>query len=150
MKTYTGMEKNNEDCDYTISYTENTEKYHALVSACEVGAEGVIKNTNLEDKFSWLPSEIKDEINESWTDEVISRTEARYRSSVRDPFDVLREERKVKLTELVDEPARVYLNQNLAIPQSILDTRQTLLDLPTTSTPTIDENGVLVGVDWPE
>ena len=150
MKTYIGMEKNNEDCDYDISYTENTEKYHTFVGACEVGAGGVIKNTNLEDKFSWLPSEIKDEINESWTDEVISRTEARYRASIRDPFDVLREERKVKLTELVDEPARVYLNQNLAIPQSILDTRQTLLDLPTTSTPTIDENGVLVGVDWPE
>ena len=62
---------------------------------------------------------------------------------------MLREERKQKFVELVDEPAKLYLNQNKTVPQSIVDVRKELCDLPTTVTPIMDEHGNLSGFDWP-
>lgn len=66
-----------------------------------------------------------------------------------EPLRLLREERNRRLVDEVDVRTMPYHNQNLAVPQALVDHRQALCDLPATASPTLDENGQLAGVDWP-
>ena len=49
--------------------------------------------------------------------------------------DLMRKERHGLLIENVDIPMRNYLHSGKAIPQSLLDYRQELLDIPQNNTP---------------
>tara|TARA_R110000824_G_scaffold362735_1_gene550702 strand:+ start:489 stop:869 length:381 start_codon:yes stop_codon:yes gene_type:complete len=64
-------------------------------------------------------------------------------------MDIMRKDRNRLLVEVVDTKARIYTNQNLEVPKSILDYRQALLDLPETASPELDSDGNLTGVTWP-
>lgn len=64
-------------------------------------------------------------------------------------LDIMRKDRNRLLVEVVDTKARIYTNQNLEVPKSILDYRQALLDVPENNTPELDEDGQLTGVTWP-
>ena len=63
--------------------------------------------------------------------------------------DLMRKERHVLLIENVDIPMRNYLHSGKAIPQSLLDYRQELLDIPQNNTPKLNKDGELTGVNWP-
>ena len=63
-----------------------------------------------------------------------------------DPYHYLRKERN-QLIQQTDWRATVdYPNPDK---QAWLDYRQALRDLPANSTPALDENGNLTGVEWP-
>ena len=63
----------------------------------------------------------------------------------------LREDRDRLLVDVVDKQARIYTNQNKAVPEKITDYRQTLLDLPDNVVPEIDDLGnELTNVTWPD
>ena len=63
--------------------------------------------------------------------------------------DLMRKERHGSLIENVDIPMRNYLHSGKAIPQSLLDYRQELLDIPQNNTPKLNKDGELTGVNWP-
>ena len=63
----------------------------------------------------------------------------------------LREERDKLLVDVVDRIARIYTNQNQAVPKKITDYRQALLDLPDNVVPEMDDLGnELTNVTWPD
>ena len=63
--------------------------------------------------------------------------------------DLMRKERHGLLIENVDIPMRNYLHSGKAIPQSLLDYRQELLDIPQNNTPKLNKDGELTCVNWP-
>ena len=63
----------------------------------------------------------------------------------------LREERNKLLEDVVDRIARIYTNQNKAVPQDVLDYRQTLLDMPDNVVPELDDSrNEFTNFTWPE
>ncbi len=64
------------------------------------------------------------------------------------PEDYMRRERDQRLIEEVDRPMRNYIHTNQKIPQSLMDHRKALLDLPDNSNP-VYVDGILTGVTWP-
>lgn len=72
-----------------------------------------------------------------------------YKTNSQRAEELLRNQRDQLLDTVVDNKAKIYLNQNLPVPQILIDYRQALCDLPANSTPTLDENGNLTGVEWP-
>lgn len=68
---------------------------------------------------------------------------------IMDANDLMRKERYGKLIDEVDKPMRNYLHSGQPIPQSLIDHRQALLDVPENNVPEIDEDGNLTGVTWP-
>ena len=64
---------------------------------------------------------------------------------------MLREKRDQLLADVVDRIARIYTNQNKAVPKKITDYRQALLDLPDNVVPEVDDLGnELTNVTWPD
>ena len=61
-----------------------------------------------------------------------------------EPMRILREERNRKLTE-----TDWWAGQDLTMTQEQKDYRQALRDLPSTASPTLDEQGNLTNVTWP-
>jgi len=65
------------------------------------------------------------------------------------PMKKLREERNIKLSQCDIYGLSDFPFANDTVKQSWLTYRQALRDLPSNSTPGLDENGQLTGVTWP-
>ena len=61
----------------------------------------------------------------------------------------MRLQRNRLLVDNVDKSMRNYLHSGKAVPQSLIDYRQALLDLPENNTPKLNQDGELIGVNWP-
>ena len=65
------------------------------------------------------------------------------------PLLLLRQERKLKLNESDYLAMPDYPHATVEIKQSWLDYRQALRNLPSNSSPQLDDNGELTNVNWP-
>lgn len=65
------------------------------------------------------------------------------------PMKQLREERNIKLLDTDYRIVADFPHPSEEVKQAWIDYRQILRDLPTISTPQLDENGKLTNVTWP-
>tara|TARA_B100001996_G_C18432730_1_gene505204 strand:- start:64 stop:519 length:456 start_codon:yes stop_codon:yes gene_type:complete len=110
-------------------------EYNKVTEECKwIDSEWVISTKKRYERVNGVDVEIDDEDRGQSTKQPLSAEEQ------------LRGERQQKFQEMEQYGKGL---QDRPFTQKELDYRQALRDLPAKSTPELDENGYLIGVDWP-
>ena len=110
--------------------------------------------TRIRDDFIWEVSDTYESIiwDESNTLPIptLAECEAAWQEILNEaPMKKLRYERNIKLLETDKYFITDWPHPSEEVKQAWITYRQALRDLPSNSTPSLDENGQLIGVTWP-
>jgi len=124
-----------------MSNLYNKNLWFLALQELNVNIKGIKRGESIYDNILWI-----DEENKPDKSVILSKIEE---INNLQPLKILREERNLLLDKTDKYVVIDYPHPSEEVKQAWLTYRQALRDLPSTSTPQLDENGNLTNVTWP-